>query len=468
MVDVLFCSTPWTTGTITLAPAVLKSVSVVAGFNARAIDLAAIITKIIDEHPQKTQIIRFLQTQDIDVNCYSGIVDILKKSAEIVLSYHPKIIGLSVLSQESQIFTLWFSYYLKYISPQTKIIVGGSGVKNFIADSKVFYADTLRTMEFIDDFIVGDGELAVVEYLKNNLDYPGINSNTWEQLDNLERFPYPDFSDYDFSVYKTKTIPICDSRGCVRKCEFCDIIEHWTKYKYRSAEHVFSEMLYQINNTGITDFSFYNSLTNGNMRVFEKLLDLIIEYNSDKPKNQQISWNGYFIIRPQEAHPESIWPKLKASNARLFLGVESVVEHVRIGLGKNFKNVDIDYHLQMAQKYKVSLYLLLIVGYPTETKNDFEYTKKWFIDREQYADIIAGSATTLCAILPGTRLERNMQQYNIDKNMTSIPVSWALNRNNEVVNEQDRYTYLKELTAIMNKHGFNPCVDDVTVSLLDG
>ena len=122
----------------------------------------------------------------------------------------------------------------------------------------------------------------------------------------------------------------------------------------------------------------------------------------------------------------------------------------------------------MAQKYKVSLYLLLIVGYPTETKNDFEYTKKWFIDREQYADIIAGSATTLCAILPGTRLERNMQQYNIDKNMTSIPVSWALNRNNEVVNEQDRYTYLKELTAIMNKHGFNPCVDDVTVSLLDG
>lgn len=467
MIDILFCSTPWTTGTITLAPAVLKSVAMTAGFNAQAIDLAAILTKRINNHPQKTQIIRFLQTQEIDVDSYTGVVDIIKQAAEIVLSYNPRIVGLSLLSQESQFFTVWFSYYLKYISPNTRIVIGGSGVKHFIADSSVFYAETMREMNIIDDYIVGDGEFAVVEYLKNNHTFAGINDDSWEQIDDLEQFPFPDFADYDFSVYNQPTVPICDSRGCVRKCEFCDIIEHWTKFKYRSATHIFKEMMHQVKETGITDFSFYNSLTNGNMKVFEELLDYIVEYNRTRQPADQLSWNGYFIVRPQQSHPERIWSKLRDSNATLYLGVESVVEHVRIGLGKNFKNVDIDYHLEMAQKYNVQLFLLLIVGYPTETLEDFEYTKQWFRDRSNYADSIIGSATTLCAILPGTRLEKNMQQHDISKNETSVPVSWILKRNDYVITEKDRYSYLKDLVSVMNSSGFKPSIDDATVSLLD-
>ena len=58
------------------------------------------------------------------------------------------------------------------------------------------------------------------------------------------------------------------------------------------------------------------------------------------------------------------------------MGIESVVERVRIALGKNFTNDDIDYHLAMAKKYSVPLLLLLIVGYPTESQQDFEFTKE--------------------------------------------------------------------------------------------
>ena len=39
----------------------------------------------------------------------------------------------------------------------------------------------------------------------------------------------------------------------------------------------------------------------------------------------------------------------------------------------------------MAKKYSVPLLLLLIIGYPTETHEDFEFTKQWFQDRQQYA-----------------------------------------------------------------------------------
>jgi hypothetical protein len=40
----------------------------------------------------------------------------------------------------------------------------------------------------------------------------------------------------------------------------------------------------------------------------------------------------------------------------------------------------------MAKEFSVPLILLLIVGYPTETKQDFEFTKKIVIDSTHHLD----------------------------------------------------------------------------------
>ena len=93
----------------------------------------------------------------------------------------------------------------------------------------------------------------------------------------MDNHPYPDYSDYNFDLYKTPTIPIVDSRGCVRTCEFCDVIEFWKKFQYRSADCVFKEMLYQIDQYHITHFALMSSLTNGNMKEFNKLLEEVLD-----------------------------------------------------------------------------------------------------------------------------------------------------------------------------------------------
>ena len=285
----------------------------------------------------------------------------------------------------------------------------------------------------------------LIEYLKNNLTYPGINSATWEPVIDLNVLPYPDFSDYDFSLYQEPGIPICDSRGCVRTCEFCDIIEHWKKYQYRTADNIFAEMQHQIQKHKLTKFFFYNSLTNGNMKEFQKLLDLICEYNTDNPA-KQISWDGYFIVRNEKQHPEEFWQKIKKSNGYLQLGIESVVEKVRVNLGKNFTNEDIDYHLAMAKKYSVPLLLLLIIGYPTETHEDFEFTKQWFQDRQQYArNPINQVVFALAAILPNTKLERKQEEYGIVRG--EIPTIWMTPVNN--ISTLDRIQYFDELHSLL-------------------
>jgi hypothetical protein len=199
----------------------------------------------------------------------------------------------------------------------------------------------------------------------------------------------------------------------------------------------------------IKHFLFNNSLTNGNVREFNKLLDLICEYNEEN--TAQISWEGYFIIRTALHHPEELWIKLKKSNARLFLGVESVIESIRIKLGKNFSNTDIDYHLIMAKKYQVPLMLLLIAAYPTETQADFAFTKQWFNDRVEYANTpVYQVQVSMASILPGTKLKREQENYKLV--VGEIPTIW-LTENTEI-SPTDRINYYKELSQLLLSIGF--------------
>jgi radical SAM superfamily enzyme YgiQ (UPF0313 family) len=375
------------------------------------------------------------------------IGNLLDYCADRIISLNPRILGLSLLTQDSQFFTVWLCYHLKTLDPTLKIVIGGSGIKNFVAESKINFAELLQSKGYIDDYINGDGEYSIVEYLKNNLSYTGINSGTWQPIKDLNMMPHPDFGDYDFSQYAEKGIPICDSRGCVRTCEFCDIIEHWKTYQYRTADNIFEEMQHQIKQHNITRFFFYNSLTNGNMKEFQKLLDLMCEYNLQNP-TAQISWDGYFIVRSKQQHPEDFWQKIKKSNGYLQLGIESVVEKVRIALGKNFTNEDIDYHLVMAKKYSVPLLLLLIVGYPTENQQDFEFTKQWFRDRQHYAgNPINQVVFSLSAILPNTKLERKQEEYGIVRG--EIPTIWMTQVND--ISTQDRINYFNELNNLLTR-----------------
>jgi len=451
--DILICSVP---GSFdhrpTLAPALLKSCCTAAGYTAQALDLNIEIYNQIVQNPHQAKLEKFFTAQEIHPDIVDDLGNLLDYCADRIISLNPETLALSLLTQDSQFFTVWLCYHLKTIKPDLKIVIGGSGIKSFIAETTINFAELLRAKGYIDDYINGDGEYSLVEYMSGNLSYSGINSSTWEAIKDLNVLPYPDFSDYNMSLYQEPCVPICDSRGCVRSCEFCDIIEHWKRYQYRTADNIFAEMQHQIQQLGLTRFTFYNSLTNGNMKEFQRLLDLICNYNQQYPA-QQISWDGYFIIRSKKQHPEEFWSKIKKSNGTLMLGVESVVEQVRVSLGKNFTNEDIDYHLEMAKKYSISLLLLLIVGYPTETRADFEFTKQWFQDRAQYAgNAITRVVFSLAAILPNTKLERKQQEYGIVRG--EIPTVWMTQIN--AISTQDRLNHFDELNDLLIKLNMAP------------
>ena len=112
-VDILFSSTPWIDGTPCLAPAILKSVVEHNGFSAKTIDLAAYVYQYVQNHHHGNQIKKFCQQQYInfDVGADKIIAELLEDCTEKIIAHNPKILGLSMLSQESQFFTMWLAYY---------------------------------------------------------------------------------------------------------------------------------------------------------------------------------------------------------------------------------------------------------------------------------------------------------------------------------------------------------------------
>lgn len=460
MMDILLCTVPGTfSDRPPLSLGLLKACAQQAGFSATTLDLNIKVLNRVNASPQRKEIELFFKQQVIGT-VGDTIAELLEYCVDQIVAANPKILGLSLLTQENQFFATWLCYHLRFRAPELRIVIGGSGIKTFIAQSKIDFADFLKSNGLIDDYINGDGEYSIVEYLRNNHSAVGINTSTWNQIEDLNQLPFPDFDDYNWSDYKVLGIPICDSRGCVRSCEFCDIIEHWTRYRYRTAENIFNEMIYQIRKYGITNFFFYNSLTNGNMKEFNLLLDKIVEYNQTHV--DRISWDGYFIVRNAKQHPDVFWQKISKSGGSLQLGIESVVEKVRVAMGKNFTNQDIDYHLEMAKKYSVPLLLLMIVGYPTETQQDYEFTKQWLIDRAGYANnTVQTIVLSLAAILPNTQLDKRKTSYGIKQG--EIPTIWiALEQQ---IGTIERVQYYDELTALINNLGMGSSVGNNSVEV---
>lgn len=391
------------------APAYLKSILADNGIDCVGLDLNIEIYNIIRHDPNKELYLDFFYRQKINPQIVDKLDLMLHHYAKRLLDYNPSHIGLSLFSINSQVFTVWLCVLLRKIAPHVKILLGGPGLET-LTSKVVSFPETLKKKNLIDDYIVGDATKSIVGYFKSKSS-EGINDNNWQQDPDFAKISNPNFDDYDFMLYDDLSLPIVDSRGCVQNCEFCDVIAFWKKFQYVEAESIFATMLHLIDRYNVYKFQFASSICNGNLIQFKKLVKMIAQHNEKASANNEIFWNGSFIIRSKGKHSDELWQDIKKSNGYLYCGVESLASEVRIRLGKNFDNNDLDDHLQMARKYNVPINLLIIAAYHGETKQDYENAIKWFEDHRDYANnTIYQVQMTSLALLEGTALNNNIDK----------------------------------------------------------
>jgi len=431
MLDILIVNVP---GTISLmppaAPAVLKASVIQAGFTCKTIDFNARF------YAEKNIDIQNLETYfatGMNEEYYPTADQLVKRWVMEIISYNPEFVGISVFTYQNQNATRLFCKHLKENS-SIKIILGGLGlIDGGILGAQSFAKDMLNH-NVADFYIKSEGEVSLIELLKGNLSYSGINSDTFTQIEDLDQLPIPDYSDYEFDLYDTKLFPITASRGCVRSCSFCDIHEHW-KYRYRSGESVAKEIITLSTQHGIDTFAFTDSLVNGSLKEFKNFCSIIADENK---KGKNISWAGQYIVRSATQLTEEYWKNLADSGAtKLAIGVETGSDSVREHMNKKFTNADLDYTMEMLDKYNITCIFLMVFGYPTETEQDFQDTLNMFKRYASLANRIIKNINfgPTLGILPGTPLYNNAHEYNLE--LDTHENNW-INLNNPALNLKER------------------------------
>jgi Radical SAM superfamily len=354
------------------ALAVLASVAKDAGYESRMFDLNLELFNQLDQdqwHAFESWCT--FASDQLDTNIVNTVKKIFISGLAQRIDCNTKFVAFSVFSYfSSRIAKEVMSWYKDHFDIST--IVGGTGVStDTSASNKEILGDYLLQQKLADYVVFGEGEVSLSNILNGIVDGPGINYNNPQQIEDLTSLPVPTYEYFDMDQYENKKILVTGSRGCVRKCTFCDIELTWPKFRHRKAEHIIQEIKQNFYNFGITQFEFTDSLINGSITNFDRFNELLWEEKQKNPELEPIRYQGQFICRPSSQQKERSYELMhRAGCNQLIVGIESFSENVRNHMGKKFSNDDIDWHFKQCARWGIPNTLLMIVGYPTETPED--------------------------------------------------------------------------------------------------
>ena len=417
------------------APAVLKSILTANNFKCQTRDFVSDFYYTFKDHPDWTKIDNWNALPNYnDPKIEKIISEKAEQWATELLGYKSRWIGISIFSYESHKIGKLLAEKIKIQDSSQKIFMGGQGVTNVNNN----YPETLQEQGLVDAYITGEGEVSVVEFAKNNLDHPGINKKNFIRVEKavIDHLPSPDYSDYDLSLYgknnlgvygdlndrknvyaeTQNTLPITGSRGCVRKCSYCDIPYLYPKFTHRGGFEVASEIIEKTKRNGVRKFHFTDSLINGSMKEFRIMCETLAKHNTDTQNN--IAWSGQFIFRPKGQHTAEDWKLAARAGASVFeVGIESASDDLRFAMGKKFTTDDIAYELEHCSKNKISVFPLMIVGYPTETEKHYQEYTEFFKRFHPYAydhTILSLELGGTLRIQPNTPDDRNKEKMGVE------------------------------------------------------
>jgi len=320
-------------------------------------------------------------------NRYNSTGDVTEKELllleDYIREYKPNLIAFSLVSS---VFGLYKRIYERIKgSGEFKIFLGGWQAS----------LNPEECIKYSDIVCVGEGEdalLEVADKLFNNQPVDCID-NIWVKKDNkiiknpirpliqnLSRFPTPVFDDnlsayiendelINKEIYKFNTrYGIIAGRGCPYSCTYCSNVymaknlypRAWTKIRYRSPEHVISELIdVKERLPEITRINFYDE-------VFLPDKDWVKEFFTRY--KQEIALPFYCMFFPGTVKEDFLKILKESYLAGVWIGVQSGSEKIRKNIFKrNYKNSVILEQAKLFHQYGISVRYDFIFDNPFET-----------------------------------------------------------------------------------------------------
>jgi radical SAM superfamily enzyme YgiQ (UPF0313 family) len=383
-----------------------------------------------------------------------------------IKDFSPDVIGISLFSFFMQRTAELFCLEIKKYNPDCKIFMGGSGVTRFLVKGQTDdWSKHIISKGIADNVIIGEGENAVVEFCKKQI--KGIN--IVKQFKDLERNFIPNFSGIDLSKYNTNfstdftkngpVVPITGSRGCVRKCSFCNVESIWPEFVFRPAEKIVDEIEEYVKKSGVRKFKFTDSLINGSSSNWREFNREIIRRGLD------IEYTGQFIAKPRGQTLDSDYDIAKqAGLSKAYIGIESGSEAVRNHMKKKFDNISLFETIENLSIRGIKQTWMIITGYPTETDQDFEDTLTLLRKYKNFGTIITTSFVSF-VLIPDSPIAwqdkyKDLEFYNEHPRNESMENFWICKANPSLTYQARLKRYYKVIETAIQCGYINSNVDD--------
>jgi anaerobic magnesium-protoporphyrin IX monomethyl ester cyclase len=188
----------------------------------------------------------------------------IEKWAQELAHSPAPIIGFTMLTTSKRC-TLQVIKRLRELSPSKFIVVGGPHVTRYEGGPEVL-ADPN-----VDVVVPGEGEEIFFELVKSHLEnqpidqIPGlmfkrdgqtVDTGERKLIQSISELPFPEFAGFDLHNYRSLTLPILGSRGCIYKCAFCSETVLWRRFRFRTGENLFQEFKKHSEELGVKSFLY--------------------------------------------------------------------------------------------------------------------------------------------------------------------------------------------------------------------
>jgi radical SAM superfamily enzyme YgiQ (UPF0313 family) len=347
-----------------VGPALLKSNIEKHGFNCKIIDWNYKLFELSGVEDSKwMQTVATSYDNDESIKMFEKNVPLWINE---IKQYNPDYIGLSI--NFVKFLEPLYKYILKPIREEfsnKKIVAGGGS----LSLSDLGIGKQLIDKNYIDYYIMGDGEDAIVSLLKNGI---WNNDNGLNRIKHLDNYPDPDYSDTLKNKYNIN-VPIITTRGCIRKCKFCfDVFKGSFR---RSPERIANEMANLCKQYKEPIFIFNDSLSNSSTKHFTEVAQNIIDLKEKGEIPKEVKWDCNMCCFPEKENQKLMYKKIKAAGCKfIFVGVESGSSRIRDEMNKEIRTKDLLFMIDQISENKLILFMHLLIGYYTETDNDFQET----------------------------------------------------------------------------------------------
>lgn len=442
------------------APALLKACVEQVGFSARTLDLSQSFLLEISNNDflqYDKDTLSLQANNNLDPRQDTLVQEWLSRSIDKIKKINPRYIGLSIFSYFMHRSAFVLAEKIRKELKNVQIILGGFGVTQPASSlsgmkglSKIDCIKNFNTVmqdrNLCDHVIIGEGEDQLASFMLQ------IEKKT-EPDNKIYTAPISDFSDYDLINYNYvsgKLLPITGSKGCVRKCTFCDIPTKFGRFRYRSGKDIASEIFEFKEKYGINNFSFTDSLINGSLSALEEMTTELADYNRKNPMDR-IKWNGQYISRPKGQTPERIYQLMAESGAEgLTIGLESGSNNVLEAMNKKVRIEDVDWEMEIFDKYRISSVVLFLFGFYNETEEDFMDSIRTIIRYQRY--VASGTLIRMdlghpLAVTAETALYTKSHELGIELDDTN-PLLWKSKTNPDLdFNQRIRRRLIAQLVC---------------------